>query len=465
MNIRKILALALALAVLLAAIYIADRHDRARRAAQGTILDLSADAVERIELRNAHGLFAFARGDAGWRLEKPMSARADKVIVEGILDNFCPLKYDRLIAERGAELKDFGLDRPGIELKLFARGRPPATVLLGTKNAIDDSSYAKLAEGERVAAIAGYRRNDLEKDLFAFRDKKFFAIDPAAVTALEFRSAESAITLAKKQGRWLLELPLRSLAREEKVEDLISAASLLEATAFLPLPGDAGRAEYGLDRPLLTAEFATPLGARRIEIGRRGEATYALADGSAEVCAIAKDFPDKFAGAAADWRERKVARFFAYDVREISIRQGAFQAALRKDDSGAWEFSRPAAGRRPDEEKVNALLTSLAGLEAASFVDDPGALAGAARQAAAARVVLRTEDPAEPGKRTELALEFGAPQGEEVVVRDPSLSYAFRVNRDILGKLPAKIDDIAASSGPGAPVPADREDAPPAAGK
>ena len=450
MNIRKIVALALALAALLAAIYLVDRHGRAGSSALGTLLDLAADAVERIELRNAHGLFAFARSDAGWRLEKPMAARADKVIVEGILDNFCPLKYDRLIAERGAERKDFGLERPEIELKLFARGRPAAAVLLGTKNPIDDSSYASLAGGERVAAIAGYRRNDLEKDLFAFRDKKFFAIDPASVTALEFRAAEGAMALAREQGRWVLERPLRSLARGEKVDELVSAASLLEATAFLPL---ADRAGFGLDRPLLTAEFATPLGARRIEIGRKGEATYALADGSAEVCAIARDFPDKFAGAAVDWRERKVAHFFAFDARELSISRGSFQADLLRDDSGSWRFSRPAAGRVPDEEKVNALLSALADLEAASFVDDAGALAGVARQGAAARVALKTEDPAEPGKRTELALEFYPPQGEEVVVRDPSLAYAFRVDRGILGKLPVKIDDITVSPGPGGPAP------------
>ena len=453
MNIRKILALALVLAALLAAIVLVDRHDRARRSAAGTLLDLAAGAVERIELRNAHGLFAFTRSDVGWRLEKPLAARADKALVEGILDNFCPLKYDRLIAEQGAELKDFGLDRPEIELKLFAKGRPAATVLLGTKNAIDDSSYARLAGGGRVAAIAGYRRNDLEKDLFAFRDKKFFAIDPASVSALEFRSAAGALALARKQGRWFLERPLRSLARGEKVDDLLSAASLLEATAYLPLAGSAGRAGFGLDRPLLTAEFATPLGARRLEIGRRGEATYALADGSAEVCAIAGDFPGKFAGAAADWREKKVARFFAFDVRALSVRRGSFQADLRKDDSGSWAFSRPAAGRVPDEEKVNALLSALADLEAASFIDDPGVLAAIARQEAAARVTLTTEDPAEPGKRTELAQEFYPPQGEEAVVRDPSLAYAFRVDRAFLGKLPAKIDDIAASPGPGGPAP------------
>lgn len=441
MNTRKIFVLALVLACLLAAILYVEKHGREKRAGEGMLLDIAAATIERIELRNANGIFAFSRGDASWSMEKPLAARADKVIIEGILDNFCPLKYDRLIAGKDAALEDFGLDRPAIELRLFAKGRPAATVLLGMKNAIDDSSYARLAGDARVAAIASYKRNDLEKDLFAFRDKKFFAIDPMAVTALEFIYDGRTVSLARKDGRWLLEKPVFSLAREDKVGELLSAVSLLEATAFHPAGGDTGRAAFGLDRPLLTADFVSPSGRRRIEIGRKGEATFALADSAGEVCAIGGDFPGKFAGAADSWRERKVARFLAYDVRELSFRQGAFRFSARRDGAGRWEFSPAFPGKKPDEEKVNALLTALAELEAVSFVDAPGAL-----PAASTRIVLKTEDPIEPGKPGEAALELGTAGGGEVIARDPSLPYAFLVGREILGKLPGKIEDIATAS-------------------
>ena len=73
-------------------------------------------------------------------------------------------------------------------MKLVAKGAPgpAATLLLGMKNGLDDSSYAMLAAGGKVVSIAAYKRNDLEKGLFAFRDKKFLAIDASAVSALDY---------------------------------------------------------------------------------------------------------------------------------------------------------------------------------------------------------------------------------------------------------------------------------------
>jgi len=442
-NWKKILALALLLAVLLAAIVYLDRKERGRQASEGMLLDIAADSIDRIELRNSEGAFVFSRRDTLWQMEKPLAAKADKVALESILDHFSRLQYDRLVAENTGDLKAFGLDTPGIELKLSAKGQLAATVALGVKNTLDDSSYAKLAGDGRVVSIAAYKRQDLEKDLLAFRDKKFFVIDPMAVNALEFRSGDAAVSLAKKDDRWVMEKPLFSLARESRISELLSATSQLEAASFAPA-GDAGeRAAFGLDRPLLTAEFGTPSGPRRITVGRQGESYYALAEGSSEACGISGDFVEKFVADAGTWRESKVARFFAYDAREISFQQGAFRFALRKDEAGNWDFLPPRPGMKPDGEKVDSLLTVLSGLEAAGFIDDPSAV-----PVAAARVVIQTEDQAEPEKHGETVLEFGVAAGETVVVRDPSLPYSYRVPRETMEKLPARIEDIVAEPSP-----------------
>ncbi len=39
-------------------------------------------------------------------------------------------------------------------------------------------------------------------------------------------------------------------------------------------------------------------------------------------------------------------------------------------------------------------------------------------------------------------MEFGAAAGETVIVRNPSLPYAFRVSKEILEKFPGKLEDI-----------------------
>ena len=440
MSWKKILALALLLAVLFLAIAYVDRRAKGKPAVEGTLPGMPADAVARIELRNPDGRFVFSRKDGLWFMEEPLAAKADKVALESILDDFCALKYDRLVAENARELKDFGLDAPEIELKFFAAGagRPGADILLGMKNGLDGSSYAKLAAGSKVVAIAAYKRDDLEKGLFAFRDKKILELDVMAVSALDCRSGDRSLALAKKDGRWFLEKPVYSLAQEAKVSDLLAAASILEALSFIAAPDAAARRGFGLETPLLTAEFRSAGAARRITVGKKGERFYAWVDGASEICEIGKDFPDKFSGDAALFREKKVARFYAFDVRELAFQRGPFRFSVRKNAAGAWEFSEPATGRKPSAEKIERLLSALADCEAAEFIDKPRGLPGFT-----ARADLKVEDPADPEKLGSVTMEFAEAAGDSLIARNPSLPYDFKIGRELLGKLPGRIDDIA----------------------
>lgn len=441
MNWKKILALALVLAALAAAILLVERKGKGGQEGEGTLLDLAAETVERIELRNAEGEFAFARRDSGWSLEKPLAAKADPVALEGILDNFARLRYDRLVAGEGADLKNFGLDKPAIELKLLAKGRAAAVVRLGIRNTMDESSYAMLAGDPRVVAVAGYKRDGLEKGVFSFRDKKFFAIDSAAVTALEFRRNDAVVSLAKKGDSWFLQKPLYSLASGAQVSDLLSAASLLEATSFVPQAEAADRAAFGLDKPLLTAEFRLGDDARQIAIGRRDESYFAQSGAGGEICGIAADFAGKFAADPAFWRETRLARFFAYDVRELRCEQGDFRFAVRKSDAGEWGFLPPQAGQKPDQGKIEALLNALTELEAVSFQDRPQPL-----PAGAARLAIKVDDPADPQKTKEFRLEIAADAAGAALARDPDLPYGFAIAGGILAKLPARIEDVAVAA-------------------
>ncbi|MCU0275840.1 MAG: DUF4340 domain-containing protein [Acidobacteria bacterium] len=439
MNWKKIAVLAFVLALLSATIVFVNQKEKAKLAVEGILFDIPAATIEKIELRNKTDRFSFSRRDVLWHLDAPLAAKADKAVLEGILDNFCRLKYDRLVAENAAALKDFGLDEPEIELKLIAKGRPATIILLGMKNTIDDSSYAKLGDGSKVVTIASYLRQALEKDLFAFRDKKVLEIDTMAVAALEYRRESSVLAFAKKEGRWFLEKPLYSLAQESKVSDLLAAVADLQAISFAPAPGSGAFGEFGLDQPALVAEFRSTSGSRKIAVGRKGEQYYALAAGATEICGIAKDLLDKFAADAAVFREKKVAPFFAFDANEIAFRRGDFRFSARKDASGAWKLDREVPGKKLSQEKIETLLTSLADLEAREFMDEARAL-----PPFPIRITMKTEDPARGEKPGSIAIELGDAEGETVIVRNPALPYQFKVGKEFLQKLPTKLDDLCA---------------------
>lgn len=439
MSWKKIIALLLFLIVLIAAIAYVNQREKRKLAVEGILLDFPAARVEKIELLQKDKRFVFSLRDSVWHLEEPLAAKADKVVLESILDNFCPLRYDRLVSEAAGDLKNFGLDKPEIELKLFARdeARPAHAILLGMKNNLDSSSYAKLAAGSKVVSIAAYKRNDLEKDLFAFRDKRFFEFDHLAVTSMAYQYENSGLDFNKKDGQWFMDKPIFSLAQEAKVSEILSAASMLEAKSFAGAASPASSREFGLDKPLLTMEFRSAAGSKKITVGKKGERVYALVDGFSEICEIAQDFLDQFSSDAASFREKKVALFYAFDIQELKFKHGTFAFEVRKNADNTWRFIKPSTGKKPSEEKISRLLTSLADCEAREFVDHARTL-----PQFAIRIDMKTENSTNSGQSGNVAMEFGAVEGETVMARNPALAYHFKVSKEILQKLPGKIEDI-----------------------
>ncbi|MBN2345991.1 MAG: DUF4340 domain-containing protein [Candidatus Aminicenantes bacterium] len=443
MSWKKIIALTLFLAALIAVIATVNQREKARKAVEGILLDVPAASVGKIELRNQNGRFVFSRRDPHWYLEEPLAVKADKVTLESILDNFTRLRYDRLVGEDVRDLTAFGLDHPGIELKLHVSDQAVHVVQLGLTNSMDDSSYAKLGQDARVVSLAAYKRSDLEKDLFAYRDKKFFALDTMAVTALDYRLEGNPFSLARKGGHWHLEKPLVSQAQDSKVEDILSAASLLEALDFSAATAEGALREHGLDDPLLTAEFRSASTSRSMRVGKKGDQYFALVDGANEICRIGKDFLDRFPADPSDFREKRIAQFYAYDVRELAFQRGALRFTVRQDAEGEWRFAAPAAGKTASREKINGLLTSLADCQAREFVDHPKSWPDFP-----VRIVLQVEDAADPQKKSAVVMQFSDPQGETVIARNPELTYGFRVGKEILEKLPAKLEDMAEEAPP-----------------
>ncbi|MBU4269234.1 MAG: DUF4340 domain-containing protein [Acidobacteria bacterium] len=439
MNWKKIIALLLFLLVLISAIVLVDQHEKRKMAVEGILLDFPAAAVEKIELLQTDKRFVFALQDGIWRLTEPLKAKADKVALESILDNFCPLKYDRLVAEAGGDLKNFGLNKPEIELRLFAKDktRPAHTILLGMKNNLDSSSYAKLVAGAKVVSIASYKRNNLEKDLFAFRDKRFSEFDNLAVTNMTWQYENNGFDFYKKNDQWFMDKPIFSLAQETKVSEILSAASMLEAKSFAAAVSAASRREFGLETPLLTVEFRSVTGSKKIVVAKQGERYYALANDFNEICEIEKDFLEKFSSDASSFREKKVALFYSFDIRELKFQHGTFSFEIRKGADNGWQFIKPSAGKKLNEEKISLLLTALADCEAREFVDNPKTL-----PEFATRIAMKAENSANPGHFNSIIMEFGAADGETVMARNPALPYWFKVGKEILQKLPQKMEDI-----------------------
>ncbi len=166
-------------------------------------------------------------------------------------------------------------------------------------------------------------------------------------------------------------------------------------------------------------------------------AVYARADGFNEICEVEKDFLEKFGRDPAFFREKKIAIFYPFDVRELKFKSRAFAFEVRKNAGNKWQFAKPVPGKKPSEEKIGSLLTALADCEAGEFVDTAKTHADFAT-----RIDMKVENSANPGQVGTVVMEFSGAEGETAWARNPALAYLFKVGKEILQKFPQKPEDI-----------------------
>jgi len=438
MSWKKIIALIALLVVLMVAVFLVDRKEAEKAKSEGKLYTLTADRVQKIEIQRRDEVYLFTRTGGEWKLEKPIQAKADKIAVENIVDQFAALKYERSVEKVAVDLAKYGLDQPRIRVSLFEEKaeKPAYTVLIGIQNEMDQTSYATLAAGGEVVLVGSTQVTSLEKGVFDFRDKKFMGMESGDIDRFSYRREGVEIAFQKKDARWLLEKPVLSLAEESKVSDILYKASALEAKSFKGTIAADKLSDYGLDQPILEAEFRVKGTARTVKVGEKGETFYALAPHFGEVCEIDKDFAEKLSKEYEPFRSRKAASFYAYDVREIQYKSGPLEMNLKRNQENNWEWGKKTGKGSPDSEKVNSLLTALEGLTAVSFVDSPDRSVAFPH-----RFDLQVEDYASKARKT-VTILLSDLSGEAVFAKSPDFPYYLTVAKDILDKLPKKLADL-----------------------
>lgn len=100
------------------------------------------------------------------------------------------------------------------------------------------------------------------------RPTPFFTVAANEVARVEVSSKDGSLVLTKgADGQWSIEAPVKAMADQSQVAEVVSEVSALQATRFLP--PDAGKAsEYGLDPPASTITIVLAGGAStRLEVG------------------------------------------------------------------------------------------------------------------------------------------------------------------------------------------------------
>src|SRR2546430_12619969 len=230
---RGLIIAALVLAALLGLLYWSNRHPRSdnTNAALPTptepapnILTLNEGDISKIELKKKGGdqIVVTKDSNSKWQITSPKSIGVDDSAIAGMLSTLSSLKSERLVEERAANLGQYGLAEPKLEVDIADKNNTVRKLLIGDDTPTGSGAYAQLAGDPRVFTVASFTKTSLDKGLNDLRDKRLITAEADKITRLELSVKQQTIEFSRDKEQWQILKPTPVRADGAKVDELVS---------------------------------------------------------------------------------------------------------------------------------------------------------------------------------------------------------------------------------------------------
>ncbi|MBX9679540.1 MAG: DUF4340 domain-containing protein [Gemmataceae bacterium] len=250
-------------------------------------------SADRADLSKGPRQLSFIKVDNAWKVAEPIRADAEESLDE-FIRAAGRLRADEIVADKGADLKAFGLDRPTAEWKFFSGTRELQELLIGgpekgKEKEQEPRRYARFAKGDQVFLL---NAKTAAKALAEYRNRKpWTSLDAVQVDKLSYQSKDASFTFSKSDSTWKVQGMPEAKVDAKAVGDTLDALASLKASRFISdTKGDLQL--HGLQPPLLTIEASTSNGKKTLYVGRNeGDSTrvYASAEGIEGIFVIAEE--------------------------------------------------------------------------------------------------------------------------------------------------------------------------------
>jgi uncharacterized protein DUF4340 len=206
--------------------------------------------------------------------------------------------------------------------------------------------------------------------------KKLLTFKTDQVSSVTLTYGDSQIVIQKTAAGWQMQKPIDVLADQSAVDNLLHAAADAEVKRTIDKPQPLET--YGLDKPetVLTIALVDGKTLPSVRIGKAapvGFSAYAQLEGSTDVKLVPSIFQSGMKREVKDLRDKKVIDFKDDEVQSIEIAGGPSTISVERDGAD-WKITKPTT-LKADPVEVRTLLSSIKGVRAEDFVDEPSALA------------------------------------------------------------------------------------------
>lgn len=318
---------------------------------------------------------ALERTGKDWWITTPVKAKADKLVVDGILSQLQSSRFKSTIEEDPdpATLEKYGLGSTTpnflVEATAMVNGEPRSVKLAGgVENIFDGTIYVRRNDEKPVFTAEGGARFAMAKTTFDLREKLLFAVEEAKIQKIAVKSANNDYLLERNADRqWNLVKPAAEPADAASISAMISAVAGERAQAF-PQDTEATRKALGFDAPLVDTTLTLTDGKTvRLRVTRQaadaGDLFYVLRDDeSGSSLAQVGTGATQYDRNPSDLKDKTIVRFKREAVTKMVLRDvGGPEIVVTRDSvdasAEAWRVVAPRAGKAKIFKVTSALWT------------------------------------------------------------------------------------------------------------
>lgn len=212
--------------------------------------------ADRIVLERGQRKATFARVGGTWTLTAPTEAKVDNDRMEEFLGRAAKLKAAELVADKPADLGQYGLETPLARWRFQNDGKDVLDLLIGKTDPSGRHRYARLGKGTLVFLLDA----DLsKKTLGEFRERTVWSmpLDAAQVETLKLTHGDTVLLMKRVGGNWKVDGKPGVKVNTETVNDTLAALTGLKLDHYAVDKG-ADFKLFGLEPPqrIVEAELA-----------------------------------------------------------------------------------------------------------------------------------------------------------------------------------------------------------------
>jgi Domain of unknown function (DUF4340) len=443
MKIRGPIVAAVVFLILSVILYWSGHREPANNTAQisadtpPVILKLDESAITKLNLKRKDGEpLVLAKEDSGkWQITEPKLLGADQSTVSGIVSTLASLNSERLVEDKAAGLRQYGLDQPGLELDITEKNSKTQKLLIGDDTPASGAVYVMLAGDPRVFTMSKYSKTSVDKSLNDVRDKRLLTVNADKISRIELinKRKNQEIEFGRDNGEWKIVKPQSLRADSVQVSELTRKL----ADAKIDLSGSASMddaAAFVRATPIAIVKVTDESGTQELQVRKSqvGKDKYyaksTAVDGAYRIDSDSGQAVDK---GLDDFRNKKLFDFGDNEPNKIELRDGSKTYFLTRNGEDWWSGN----GKKMDAVSVQSLISKLRDLNANKFLDS-----GFAQPAIDASVV---SDDGKRREKVQLAKSSGG-----YVARRENESALYQLSSSSVAELQKAAEQIKAAAAP-----------------